>query len=159
MNNRIISFTALTILFVSASSAQADAHDDSSCERVRGSFELTTFPCPNSPALCGSVDWRGSLEGTSSFTSTSQVETVDTPATSVVLVTGDNLLSLSGGTISTKDAIVFRLAGNGDFAEVDTIVAGTGAYAGATGAWRASGTFQGSQGRGHYEGEVCGQAR
>jgi hypothetical protein len=123
---------------------------------VRGTFELTTFPCSAPAGLCGSVDWHGSLEGKSSFSATAQIGTNDTPATSVVLVTGDNILSLRTGTVSTKDAVVFRLTGDGDFAEVDTVVAGTGDYAGASGAWRASGTFQGSQGQGHYEGEVCG---
>lgn len=155
MNNRIISLAALTLL-VSITSTQARANDTSPCQKVRGTFDLTTFPCSAPAGLCGSVDWHGSLEGESSFSATAQIGTNDTPATSVVLVIGDNLLSLRGGTISTKDAVVFRLTGNGDFAEVDTIVAGTGDYANASGAWRASGTFEGSQGRGHYEGEVCG---
>jgi hypothetical protein len=136
MNNRIISIAALTLL-VATTATQARASDASPWRMVRGTFELVTFPCSAPAGLRGSVDWHGSLEGESSFSATAQIRTNDTPATSVVLVTGDNLLSLRGGTISTKDAVVFRLTGNGDFAEVDTIVAGTGDYAGASGAWRA----------------------
>jgi hypothetical protein len=160
MNTTTISTAVLGLLFATLPvSAHACPEDPSKCHTVRGTFELTTFTCSAPAGLCGSVVWHGSLEGTSSFTATSQLTSVDTPATSVVLITGDNLLNLPGGTLSTKDAVVIRFAGNGDFAEVDTIMGGTGDYANASGAWRALGVFQDNMGRGHYEGEVCGVSR
>lgn len=46
--------------------------------------------------------------------------------------------------------------GAGDFAEVDTVVAGTGPWAGAGGVLRAQGTFTATAGgSGDYLGEVC----
>ena len=55
----------------------------------------------------------------------------------------------------TKDAIVLQTTGAGDFAEVDTIVGGTGEWAGTTGSITAFGKFTGAGGEGAYTGEVC----
>jgi hypothetical protein len=56
----------------------------------------------------------------------------------------------------TKDAIVLKTTGAGDFAEVDVIVGGTHGWAGTTGQIRAQGTFtQAAGGEGAYTGEVC----
>jgi hypothetical protein len=74
----------------------------------------------------------------------------------VVLVTGDAVVTVGRrGTLMTKDAVVLRTLGAGDFAEVDTIVGGSGAFAGVSGAWRAWGTFQNNSGDGRYEGQLC----
>jgi hypothetical protein len=129
-----------------------------SCRDIQGTFTVQTSTggeCESPVGLCGTVEWRGDLRAMSSFVATSSIETVDSPVTSVLVFTGDATLSARGGTLVTKDAIVFRLTGSGDFAEVDTIVGGTGAFAGATGAWRASGTFSGNVGEGRYAGTIC----
>jgi len=105
--------------------------------------------------LCGTVEWRGDIKATSAFVATSFVPTADTSVTNVLLSTGDAQLTLRGGTLLTKDAVVLRTTGNGDFAEIDTIVGGTGAFAGASGAWRASGTISGDVGQGRYQGQIC----
>ena len=129
-----------------------------SCRDVRGTFTVHTTTgadCQSPVGLCGTVEWRGDLRATSSFVATSSIDTVDSPITSVLVFTGDASVSTRGGTLLTKDAIVFRLTGSGDFAEVDTIVGGTGAFASASGAWRASGTFSGNVGEGRYEGRIC----
>ncbi|HET9960135.1 MAG TPA: hypothetical protein VFQ61_36845 [Polyangiaceae bacterium] len=128
------------------------------CRPVRGTFTVETSAgpdCPSAVGLCGRVEWRGDLNATSTFVATSSLETIDSPSTSVLVFTGDAEVSLRGGTLRTKDAIVFRLTGSGDFAEVDTIVGGTGVFANASGAWRASGTFQGNLGQGRYDGTIC----
>jgi hypothetical protein len=91
----------------------------------------------------------------SSFTGTSQVTSMDTPSTSVVLLTGNNTLQTSGGTLMIKDAVLLQATGAGNFAEVDTIVGGTSEWAGATGTLRAQGTFVNGSGEGDYIGEVC----
>ncbi|HKZ86248.1 MAG TPA: hypothetical protein VJ793_21650 [Anaerolineae bacterium] len=81
---------------------------------------------------------------------------MDTPTTSVVILTGDNLIQTARGTLMTKDAIVLQTTGAGDFVEVDTIVGGTGEWAGATGSISAIGTFTAAAGgEGAYTGEVC----
>lgn len=150
-------FTVAFALLLIETSAAADDAEHGRCKPVRGTFELSTSSCSAAPAgLCGEVVWHGSLEAKSSFIATAQIATADTSATNVVLVTGDNSLVVRGGSLNTKDAVVFRLAGAGDFAEVDTISGGSGDYAGASGAWRAVGTFHDNQGHGSYEGEICG---
>ena len=83
------------------------------------------------------------------------IPTVHTPTTSVVMVTGDNLIHTETGDVLTKDAIALRTSGAGEFAEVDVVVGGTGAWLGATGQVSALGTFTASGGEGTYSGEVC----
>lgn len=129
-----------------------------SCRTVEGSFHLETYTdgCDSMQGLCGRVRWEGDLRAASEFVATSYVPTVDTAVTAVALVTGDAVLDFGRrGTLRTKDAVVWRSVGAGDFAEVDTIVGGTGNFSEATGAWRAWGTLQGTSGRGHHEGEIC----
>jgi hypothetical protein len=48
-------------------------------------------------------------------------------------------ITTKAGTLSTKDAIALRTTGAGDFAEVGTVISGTGEWAGATGVLRAEG--------------------
>jgi hypothetical protein len=132
---------------------------DAGCKKVSGKFTLqpVTGPaCTSSVGVCATGVYRGDLAGTSSFVGSSLVPTVDTPTTGVILLTGDSDFTLAGGTLLTKDAIVLRTTGAGDFAEVDTIVGGTGAWAGTTGQFSATGTFTAaSGGEGVYSGEVC----
>ena len=74
----------------------------------------------------------------------------------MVLLTGDNRIETRRGVLSTKDSIVLRTSGDGEFAEVDTIVGGTGALAGATGVFTATGSYSAAVGgSGVYEGELC----
>jgi hypothetical protein len=154
----LVGVAVLLPLVLAASGAEAAA-----CKKVSGSFTLTplTGPACVSPVgICATGAYKGGIKATSVFTGTSLIQTVDTPTTAVVLLTGDNLLTAGGGTLSTKDAIVLRTSGAGDFAEVDTVVAGTGQWAGATGVLRAQGTFTataggGGGGGGDYVGELC----
>jgi hypothetical protein len=73
----------------------------------------------------------------------------------VLLVTGDNIITTARGEIHTKDAILQRGVAPFDFTEIDTIVGGTGVWAGATGQITASGTFDFVNGEGIYVGEIC----
>ena len=74
----------------------------------------------------------------------------------MVLLTGDNAIQTPDGTLFTKDAIVLRTTGAGEFAEVDVVVGGTGEWTGATGTLTATGTFTAlAGGEGRYEGEIC----
>ena len=128
------------------------------CFNVEGTVTLHTFSgsgCTSPVGVCGTAEWRGDIRATSSFVASSALPTVDTAVTGVVATTADAQLTLRGGTLATKDAVVLRTTGNGDFAEIDTIVGGTGAFANVTGAWRATGTTQGDTGQGTYKGQLC----
>ncbi|MBI3943667.1 MAG: hypothetical protein HY326_11695 [Chloroflexi bacterium] len=151
----IIALCCLVMLALTGSSASAAQ----SCQKISGKFTLqpVSGPACTSPVgICATGSYKGDVAGTSSFTGTSVIPTADTPTTAAVLLTGDNLFHTKGGDLLTKDAIVLRTTGAGEFAEVDTIVGGTGKWAGASGAFQATGTFTSAAGgEGEYRGEVC----
>lgn len=116
----------------------------SACTKVNGKLTLN-------PDTTGS--YKGDLKGNSTFSQTSFAFT-DKPDTA--LLTGDNLIHTDDGDLMTQDAIVLRTTGAGEFAEIDTVVGGTGAWAGATGVIQATGKFTfASGGEGDYIGEIC----
>jgi hypothetical protein len=145
-------FAALVL--ASGGVAAADA-----CKKVNGKFTLQPVvgpACTSAVDICATGTYSGDVAGTSSFVGSSLVQTVDTPTTGVVLLTGDNRIETRVGILMTKDAIALKTTGTGDFAEVDAIVAGTGAWAGTSGVLRATGTFTATDGGGGtYSGEVC----
>jgi hypothetical protein len=130
---------------------------DPICQAVHGRVDLAVSgePCGSATGLCATGLLYGALQAHSEFVGTSAVPTVDTPATGVLVLTGDNVIHTRDGDLFTKDAIVLNSAGDGEFAEVDTIVGGTGSYEGATGYLIATGTFSGGGGVGVYIGKVC----
>lgn len=149
----VLSLSALLVAVLVGSVAAA-----SPCKKINGKLTLQALPissCSSAINLCASATLSGDLAGVSSFTGTSQAATADTPTTSVILLTGDNAIHTSGGTLLTKDAIVLQTIGAGNFGEVDTVVGGSGEWAGATGTFRAQGTFAGGIGQGDYVGEIC----
>lgn len=136
------------------------AHAGSRCHRVHYRITLAASAdsgCTSPIGLCATGELRGSVSGTSDFIGTSFVPTVDSAATSVVLLTGDNVIHLRGGDLYTKDAIVLATVGDGEFAEVDSVVDGTGIYAGATGTITATGVFANGIGEGTADGLICRQ--
>lgn len=129
----------------------------SQCEKVEGEFTLQPVLEPDclSPVdQCATGTYKGSIKGTNVFTGSSVIQTVDTPTTGVILLTGDNVIQTRNGALITKDAITLH-TGTGKFAEVDTIVGGTGEWAGVTGVLQAVGTFTDAGGEGRYTGEIC----
>jgi hypothetical protein len=151
----LVGVAVLLPLVLAASGADAAA----ACKKVDGKLTLTpvTSPACTSPVgVCAAVAFRGDLVGSGTFTGTSLLQTVDTPTAAVVLLTGDDHVTTKAGTLDTKDAIVLRTTGAGEFAEVDTVVGGTGEWAGATGAIRTQGTFSATAGGGgDYVGQLC----
>lgn len=149
---RIVAAGLALVVMTGAASAAPE------CKQVKGKFTLAPFGAPEctSPVgLCARGSYTGDLKGSSVFIGSSLIPTADTPTTAVVLLTGDNSITTRGGTLQTKDAIVLRTTGAGEFAEVDTLVSGTGEWAGASGQIIASGTFTAAGGQGQYHGEVC----
>lgn len=130
----------------------------SSCKKVKGKFTLEGFSAPacTSPVgICANGNFSGDLAGTSVFTGTNLIQSVDTPTTGVVFLTGDTILTTTNGTLLTKDAISLATTGDGEFGEVDTIMGGTGQWLGYTGKFTATGTFANGSGEGTYSGLVC----
>jgi len=113
--------------------------------------------CGSAIGLCAGGTLQGTLQANSDFIGTSFVSTLDTGATGVVVLTGDNTIHARGGDLYTKDAIVLATTGAGEFSEIDTIVGGTGVYAGATGKLNGTGTFANGLGSGVLFGEICWQ--
>jgi hypothetical protein len=139
------------------------ARADSLCHRIHYSVTLAASAdpgCTSPIGLCATGELRGSVSGNSDFLGMSFapiVDPVDPDSTHVALLTGDNTIHLHGGDLLTKDAIVLELVGDGNFGEVDTVVGGTGIYAGATGTITATGVFANGAGEGTAEGIVCRQ--
>jgi hypothetical protein len=149
--------TSTILALVLSLTAGGAAWADPSCHAIHGSVSLgpAEGPCDSAIALCATGELRGVLRGNSEFTGTGIAPNVDTAATSVVTLTGDNVIHLKDGDLFTKDAIVLATAGNGEFGEVDSIVGGTGAYDGASGRFVATGVFAAGSGEGVYHGELC----
>jgi hypothetical protein len=71
-----------------------------------------------------------------------------------VFLTADAVFDTPKGTITTKDAITLSPM-SGEYAEVDTIIGGTGSYADATGTFVATGTSDAKGAKGSYSGKIC----
>jgi len=130
----------------------------SSCKKVKGKFTLQSITgpdCASSVGICATGNFSGDFAGTSVFTGTNLIQSVDTPTTGVVFLTGDTIITTNAGTLLTKDAISLATTGAGEFGEVDTIVGGTGQWLGYTGKFTATGTFANGSGEGDYSGLVC----
>lgn len=133
------------------------------CKKVNGKLTLETIAgpgCLSLVGLCATGAFSGDIAGTIAFTGTSITASgipgaADPPAPAVVFVTGDNTITTARGTLSTRDAIVLQSGGAGHFTEVDTVVGGTGEWAGASGTLTAVGTFGPAGGKGRYVGEIC----
>jgi hypothetical protein len=152
MLTTILTGVALVAMASGASSA-------SGCRSVKGTVTLTTVSgptCTSAVDVCATGEFTGKFKATTSFTGTSILATADTPTTGVVLLTGDTVFYTANGKLLTKDAITLQTTDDGAFAEVDTIIGGTGRWLGASGILTATGTFTATSGGvGIYQGTVC----
>jgi hypothetical protein len=148
-------------LMMLGSNPQAEANP--TCRSVRGTFDLipvTDSTCVSPVGVCGKGTFRGQLRGPYVSVLTSIVPTADTAQTNVVLITGDTPLQArlgsKQGTLTFKDSGAFHTTGDGEFAELFSVVSGTGDFAGATGTLFATGTFDfAAGGEGEYSGTLC----
>ena len=146
-------------VMVALDPSRAEAVD---CEQVRGHLdELPLVPCASPVGLCTTAQMNGSIHGDAIFTAATITSSTDFPLTGVVFVTGDTAIEdaqVAGhrGRIAIKNAAAFRTTGGNDLVDVQTIIGGTGDFAGATGSLRISGDFvPGIGGSSTYEGVVC----
>ncbi|MFL6193178.1 MAG: hypothetical protein ACJ75H_03325 [Thermoanaerobaculia bacterium] len=149
------SFVSAAVLSLTLAATAAWA--EPGCKMVHSRVDLTANAptCGSAIGLCASGVLKGGLQAHSEFIGTSAVPTVDTPATGVLVLTGDNTIHTDDGDLFTKDTIVLATTGAGEFGEIDTVVGGTGAWAGATGKLTGTGTFANGVGFGVLIGEVC----
>jgi Protein of unknown function (DUF3224) len=142
-------------LFASGSEAAV------ACQSVRGSYveHAVADNCTSPIGFCITATYRGSLRGTLDARATSIAPTADTGATGVLVFTSestfDGAMRDRTGTLAVRNAGTFRTTGAGSIVDLQTIVGGTGDFAGATGELRASGTFVDGAGMSEYEGQVC----
>ena len=131
---------------------------ENQCRRVNGHYaERAAAPtsCPSPVGLCIEGEFSGGIRGAFAVTATSLPPTADTPTTAVVLFTGDGVIHarIGGrhGDLVFKSAGAFHTIGSGEIVDLQFITGGTGALAGASGALRASGTFDPVAGSGESE--------
>jgi hypothetical protein len=160
MTRAFTTFAALACVAVVAAPLSAGAE----CRRVHGTQDevpVSGPACTSPVGLCTLAQISGSLKGEAAFTATSILPSADTPTTGVVFVTGDTemtavQLGSRGGTLLIKDAAAYRTTGDFDLVDLQTIVGGTGDFAGASGTLRISGHFAPQTGgTTDYEGTIC----
>jgi len=150
---------------VSAALVTTSAQDGlARCRLVTGHYaEHAVAPtsCSSPVGLCIEGVFSGSIRGVFESTATSLTPTPDTPLTAVVSFTGDGTIhgSMDGrpGDLFFKSSGAFHTAGRGEIVDLQFITGGTGPFAGASGALRASGTFDLAAGMGEseYAGNIC----
>ena len=153
----------VAVLLLLTTSSAASAADEPGCQRVQGFLEetLVTTGCLSPVGLCTVARVFGTLKGEARFTASNIAPSVDTPTTGVVFVSGDTTLVNAQlgdkrGTLVIKDAAAYQTVDDGNLVDIQTIVAGTGNFAGATGTLRISGHFlPDGGGSSSFEGTVC----
>jgi hypothetical protein len=133
------------------------------CRNLNGHYvEHAAAPgsCPSVVGLCIEGEYSGAIRGAFAVTATSLTPTADTPATGVVSFTGDGTIHARGGKrgdLFFKSTGAFHTLGAGEIVDLQFITGGTGDFTGASGALRASGTFDPVAGSGEseYVGTVC----
>ena len=155
---------ALSLAGMSFVPAAALVRPEARCRTVNGHYaEHAAAPtgCPSAVGLCIEGEFSGGIRGAFAVTATSLTPSADTPTTAVVPFTGDGTIhaqiGAKNGDLFFKSAGAFHTVGLGEIVDLQFITGGTGAFAGATGALRASGTFDPAAGSGEseYTGTVC----
>ena len=158
---RLASSTLVGLAFALAG-AGLSAQDQ--CRHVNGHFAIRAdapTSCPSPVGLCIEGEFSGGIRGPFTVTATSFIVTADTPTTAVVLFTGDGVIhgriGAKRGDLFLKTSGAYHSAGPGEIVDLQFINGGTGALTGASGAIRASGTFDAvaHAGEVEYTGVVC----
>ena len=134
----------------------------SGCAEVTGFYveHAVSENCLSPVGLCIAGTYSGQIRGDFEGRATSILTTADTATTGVAMFTSDSTIDATvagrSGTLIIKNAGAFSSGNGGPIVDLQTVVGGTGALTGASGALRAEGTFSAtSGGRSRYQGTVC----
>src|SRR5262245_46105443 len=87
----VLAVLVMAVLTLASGGALAAAK----CKKVDGMFTLQPVSgpaCMSAVDVCATGMYRGDLKAQAAFTGSSLTQTVDTPTTAVVVLTGDNLI-------------------------------------------------------------------
>jgi hypothetical protein len=150
--------TAIASIVVLAASTSNAAQ---ACRTLKGRYSehAVADGCTSPVGLCIAGDYSGAIKGTFAGQATSVTPTADSPTTGVLLFTSDSTITARtggrSGTLIVKNAGAFQSDGTGSIVDLQTIVGGTGDFAGASGNIRAEGTFVNGQGESAYTATLC----
>lgn len=154
---RMSAFALAAMALLTASSGVSAT---AQCKKVNGHYQehfVFGTPCPEG-ALCIAGEYRGDIQGdffgilaSQSDTDVNEVKLFTTNSTIHARIDGKE------GDLMIKNAGAFQGAGAGNIVDLQYIVGATSELSGATGAIRASGTFDFATGMGEsdYEGTIC----
>lgn len=138
---------AVALLTLGSGPGRAEA----GCKSVNGHLEETQVT--PLPGLTTTGRLIGGLQGRYDFTLTGGTGL----PTGVILFTGESVITTKSGALHLTEAGALDGASPGNFADLQTIVAGTGAFTGASGQIFLTGNFDLATGSGvsDYRGVVC----
>jgi hypothetical protein len=155
-----VRMSAFALAAMALLTASSGVNAQAQCKKVGGHYEEHFVSAPDCPqnALCIAGEYRGDIQG-DFFGIVASLN--DTEVNEVKLFTSNSTIHarIDGkeGDLIIKNAGAFQGGGAGNIVDLQYIVNATGELAGATGAIRASGTFDFATGMGEsaYEGMVC----
>ncbi len=152
LSGRFAAFAAALGVFLMISSSVSAA---GRCQIVYGHYvehQVTT----NCNSLCIEGEYFGAVRGTFSGAVT---QLYPPEGAIVTLFNSESIIHANvagkSGDLLIKNSGAVHFAGDGDIVDLQLITGGTGDFAGATGAIRASGTFVNGSGDSNYEGTIC----
>lgn len=154
---------AVLLAFLACALLATGALADPRCQPLNGhlSEQASTDPgCPSAVGVCVEGTYSGVLRGAFTTVVNTFDPSPDTGVTAVFLFTADSVIHARVGSkegdLLIKNAGAFRVTGEGEILDLQTIVGGTGDFAGASGSISSVGTFTFADGgRSEYTGTLC----
>ena len=162
-----ISLIACAVIVCALNVTPVVAEDDGGrCKQIRARFmnTIVTEGCTSPVGLCTAGESTGSrlLNGPNTFTAFGLVPSAGLPGIvpeTTVSFAGERVMRTERGTLTLSAVGVFDTAPTamGEFDELETVIGGTGRFAGATGTLHLFGrsTADGSGFLGNIRGEIC----
>ena len=151
-SSRLAAFAAAIAVFLLISSSVSAA---ARCQVVYGHY-VEHQVTDNCNSLCIEGEYFGAVRGAFSGAVT---QTYDSGDPSILIFSSQSVIHASvagkSGDLMIKNSGAVRFTGDGDIVDLQVITGGTGDFANASGALRASGTFMNGSGDSNYEGMIC----
>lgn len=153
---------ALAALALPAAAVAAFAGGPASAvsEVVAGKFDTKVViggDCDAPAGICATGTTTGNLKGTFSLRVAEIIPTDDTPATGVLLFTGDGTVETKDGTLQCKNAGALQTRDHGVLTSLCVVTGdGTGEWVGASGYFQVDGTVDlaAASATGTYKGQI-----